>query len=161
MSRKAMVVALSFIWVAAAWAQEPLPFRGPAAERIEQYKKIRMMELLKLEEETSIRFFARYNRYHDGLREVGNRRDALIDELQLMRRRNATDADYQKVLKDLRGLVTPTVELREKYFDDLGKILTPKQFAEYLIFERNFVNNLREIIRDMQQDRMQQRKGMR
>jgi hypothetical protein len=50
----------SFLVFAQIKAQDPLPTRGPAAERIEQYKKIRLMEEVQMNEETSIRFFARY-----------------------------------------------------------------------------------------------------
>lgn len=106
-----------------------------------------------MDEETSIRFFARYNSHQEELRELNRKRNELIDELQVLRRRNAGDADYRKVLDELRGLADPAVEIRQKYFDDLAAILTPKQMAEYMIFERNFLQNLREIMRQMQRER--------
>lgn len=140
-------------------AQDPLPMRGPAAERLEQFKKIRLMEELKLDEQTSIKFFARYNKHQEELRELNQKRNDLIDELQVLRRRNASDADFRRVLDELKGLADPAVEARVKFFDDIAGILTPKQMAEYVIFERNFIQNLREIMRDMQQQRRQ--RGMR
>ncbi|MBI2618632.1 MAG: hypothetical protein HYW57_00955 [Ignavibacteriales bacterium] len=153
MTRFGIMAMLVFAFGSRAMAQDELPMRGPGAERVEQYKKIRLMETLSLDEETSIRFFARYHRHREELRKLNMRRNSLIDELQTLRRREASDAEYKKVLEELRKLADPAVEIREQYFDEIGKILTPKQMAEYVIFERSFLQNLREIMRDMQRNR--------
>ncbi|MBI4417568.1 MAG: hypothetical protein HY563_02250 [Ignavibacteriales bacterium] len=153
MNRLLFLISLTTLCVIIVSAQDQLPMRGPAAERIEQFKKIQLMEKLQLDETTSIRFFARYNSHQEDLRKLNQKRNELIDELQVLRRRNVSDAEYKKVLSELRDLADPAIEIRQKYFDDLGSILTPKQLAEYLIFERNFIQNLREIMREMQRDR--------
>ncbi len=113
-----------------------------------------MMEVLKLDEETSIRFFARYNKHRDELADLGKKRDELLDELARLRRENASDKEFQKVIDELRGMADPAVEVRGRFFNDIGKILTAKQMAEYLVFERNFYRNVREIMREMQGQRM-------
>jgi len=153
MKRLAFVGFVALVTVAPVRAQDDFPMRGPAAERIEQYKKIRMMEFLKLDEETSIRFFSKYNAHQDELRKLNMKRNSLIDDLERLRRRDASEAEYKKVLQDLRGLADPAVEIREQYFDEIARILSPKQMAEYVIFERRFLQNLREIMRDMQRNR--------
>ncbi|MEX2116338.1 MAG: hypothetical protein WEB37_05580 [Bacteroidota bacterium] len=134
-------------------AQDQMPMRGPGAERVEQFKKIRLMEELKLDEATSIKFFARYNSHQEELRKLNKKRNDIIDELQILRRRNVSDAEYEKTLQELKGLADPAVEVRLKFFNEISEVLSPKQVAEYVIFERNFVQNLREIMREMQQQR--------
>lgn len=152
-----LLLALLSMMTIPLLAQEPLPLRGPAAERLEQYKKIRMMEALRLDEETSLRFFARYNKHQEQLRSIGMKRDSLIDELEAYRRRNSSDADYEKVFKSLVNLGHDGVKERERFLSELKSILSTKQIAEYLIFERRFYQNLRELMREMQQER---RRGM-
>jgi hypothetical protein len=44
--------------------------------------------------------------------------------------------------------------VRAKFVEGLKDIFTPKQIAEYLIFEQNFNQNLREVIREMTRERM-------
>jgi hypothetical protein len=112
------------------------------------------MEVLRLDEETSLRFFARYNKQREELAGLNQRRNELLDDLAKLRRNNAPDKDYQKVLDELRAVADPAVEIRGKFFDDIAKILTPIQMADYLVFERNFMRNVREIMRDMQGQRM-------
>jgi Spy/CpxP family protein refolding chaperone len=135
-------------------AQIEMPIPGRAAERLEQFKKLRLMEVLKLDEETSIKFFARYNKQRDELMELNQKRNTLLDELAKLRREDASDKEFQKVLDELRGMGDPAVEIRVKFFDDISKILTTKQMADYLVFERNFIRNVREIMREMQGQRM-------
>ncbi|GJQ22079.1 MAG: hypothetical protein HBSIN02_24340 [Bacteroidia bacterium] len=154
MNHAAHVLTIVVFGCMTAFAQDQLPMmRGPAAERIEQFKKVQLMEKLQMDEQTSIRFFARYNSYQEELKDLNRKRNELIDELQVLRRRNAGEAEFRKVLSELRSLADPAVEIRGKYFDDLSAILTPKQMAEYVIFERNFLQNLREIMRQMQRER--------
>ena len=63
-------------------AQDQLPMRGPGAERIEQFKKVRLIEVMNMDEETSIRFFARYNKHLESMRTIQKDHNALIDQLQ-------------------------------------------------------------------------------
>ena len=140
-------------FTARASAQEALPFEGPAAERIEQYKKIRLMEFLKLDEETSIRFFSRYNRFVEDLRALNDRKNAYIDDLQVLVRREASDRDFQKQFDQLEALGAETVEIRKQYLDDLSALLPPETVAAYIVFERNFYRNLRDLLRDAARER--------
>jgi hypothetical protein len=136
-----------------AFAQEPLPFEGAASQRIEQYKKIQLMDFLKLDEETSIRFFARYNRFVDELNSLNKRKNSFIDELQVLVRRNASEAEFQRVFRRIDALGDETLALRREYFDELSQLLPAQKVAAYIVFERNFYRNLRELLREAQRDR--------
>lgn len=132
---------------------QDLPMGGPARERVEQFKKIRMMEVLKLDEEMSLRFFARYNKYQEGLREVVGRRDGFIDDLATLRKSSATDAEYEKVFKELYAIESKIAEERSKFLQELKSVISTKQIAEYVIFERNFNRQLMQLMREMAQER--------
>ncbi|HXG00266.1 MAG TPA: hypothetical protein VNL69_05740, partial [Bacteroidota bacterium] len=78
------------VMLSPAWTQQDdpqgSPMLGPGAQRVEQLKKVRMMEVLKLDEETSIRFFSRYNKYQDELREIQRNREAIYRTMESLRR---------------------------------------------------------------------------
>ena len=74
-----LIVVWPLVLASNLLAQDQPPSRGPGAERIEQFKKVRLMEVLKMDEETSIRFFARYDKFLEGLRAVQKEHNALID----------------------------------------------------------------------------------
>jgi len=139
------------------YAQEPMPMNPQAAERVEQFKKIRLMEVLKMEEEASLRFFSRYNKHEEEMRQFEMKRNRLIDQLQMMRERDPQEAELQKLTKEVRATGDEAYRTREKYLDDVSRMLTPVQFADYLIFERAFLRNLRDMMRESQRERMQRR----
>jgi hypothetical protein len=137
--------------------QVPFPMRGEAAERIEQYKKMRMIESLKLDEETSIRFFARYGKHQEEMRNAASRRDSLVRELERLRRQNATESEYVKIVDALQGSERQSIEIRSRFVEELRTLLSARQIAEYIIFERRFYENLRELMQDMQRGRQERR----
>lgn len=138
--------------VAQRRGQTPDQARRPAAERIEQFKKLRLMEILGLDEQTSIRFFARYNKHQETMRDVRQKQMEVFQQIQTLRRNQAPDADYERVLTELRGLEQRSNETKLKYMDELSEILTKKQVTEYIVFEVRFQQNLRDLVRDLQPD---------
>lgn len=131
--------------------QQPAP--GRAVERIEQFKKIRMMEVMHLDEQTSIKFFSRYNKHQELLKDLRQKQIQTIQRIQNFRKNNAPNAEYGKVIDDLRSLETQVNGAKSKYVDELKEVLTNEQIAEYLVFELRFQQNLRDIVRDTQRNR--------
>lgn len=139
-------------------AQDRLSMRGPGTERIEQFKKVRLMEVLKMDEETSIRFFTRYNKYEETLRDIQKDHNALIDKLQKLSQSGANNSDIERVIKDIGMSEEKITETHSKFLEGLTEVISIKQVAEYVIFERNFNRNLREIMRDIAKERWNRQK---
>jgi len=135
------------------YSQEQLPMRGPAAERIEQFKRVRLIEVLKMDEETSVRFIARYSKYTENLRSIQKDHNALIDKLQDMNKSNVSNSDIEQVIKDIGMNEEKIAETRSKFLEELKSVISIKQVAGYVVFERNFNKNLREIMRDIAKER--------
>lgn len=157
--RLLILVLGTAVMLSPAWTQQDdpqgSPMLGPGAQRVEQLKKVRMMEVLKLDEETSIRFFSRYNKYQDELREIQRNREAIYRTMESLRRSGASDSDFEKALQELREVDGRWLEARDKYWKELRGILSVKQFANYVLFEFNFNRYLRELMRETQRERMQ------
>jgi hypothetical protein len=133
---------------------QPAP-QGKALERVEQFKKIRLMELLNLNDESALKFFARYNKYQELLRDLRKQLVQAFGRIQALRKSQAADAEYDKVVSDLLTVESQFEEAKTKYVGELKDVLTSKQLAEYLAFEFRFQQNLRELARDAQQLRRQ------
>jgi hypothetical protein len=131
---------------------QPAP-QGRALERVEQFKKIRLLEILNLNDESALKFFARYNKYEELLRDLRKKQVQAFGRIQALRKSQAADAEYDKVVSDLLTVETQFEEAKSKYVGELKDVLTSKQLAEYLAFEFRFQQNLRELARDAQQRR--------
>ena len=146
------IVALLLLPAARLSAQAP-QMRGPALERVEQYKKLRLMETLKMDEETSIRFFARYDKHVAALRDIGKERTVLIDELEDLRKSNAGNDALEKKIQEIVKNEEKVSDERARFLQEIRGVLPVAKVADYIVFERNFNQNLREIMRDIARGR--------
>ncbi|MGA3286539.1 MAG: hypothetical protein ABSD46_03840 [Bacteroidota bacterium] len=146
-----------FFMITKIIAQDQLPMHGPAAERIAQYKKLRLMEVVQMNEEASIRFFARYDKHEENIRAIGRERNELIDQLQKLSKSNSNDAAIENIIKDIGMSEEKVLEERTKFIEELRNILSLKQLSQFIVFERNFNKNLRELMRDVARDRWNRR----
>lgn len=122
-------------------------------ERLESYKKIRMIEALKLDEETGLKLVQRYNKHRESIKELENDRANLVNKLETQLNANAGDGELQKTFNEFFEIEKKIAEARKKYIEELKEIFTNKQIAEYMIFERNFMKDLRNVVKDVQKER--------
>lgn len=139
--------------LAVAQENQAPPPPGRALERVEQFKKIRLMEILNLDEQNSIKFFARYNQHQQLLREFRQKQVQALGRVQASRKAKAADVEYDKIVEELLSLEKKATEAKAKYIDELKQVLSSKQLAEYLVFETRFQQNLRDLVRDMPRNR--------
>jgi hypothetical protein len=126
-------------------------------DRIESFKKVRMLEVLKLGEDQSVKFVSRYNKHQDTMHGFEKERNELVDKLDEEARSDSKDADYDQSFNSLLDLDKKISGERLHFIDDIKEILSHKQIAEYIVFERNFAKELRQAIRDVQRERMKDR----
>jgi len=126
-------------------------------DRIESYKKVRMLEVLKLGEDQSVKFVSRYNKHQDTMHGVEKERNELVDKLDEQARSDAQDADYDQTFSSLLDLDKKISGERLHFLDEIKEVLSHKQIAEYIVFERNFAKELRQAIREVQRERMKDR----
>lgn len=134
---------------------------GP--ERVERFKKMRLIEALNLPEETAIRFNAKYNTHENKVREIRNSVDSMEVRLRDILRRYEEQSKNQKYtdkeLKELQNIIDKIESYRreisseeERYFKELRELFTPEQIAKYYLFQRNFEQELREALKQMRKD---------
>jgi hypothetical protein len=124
------------------------------SERLDSYKKVRMIEAMKLDEETGLKLVNRYGAHRQTVKRLEKERGELMDKLELQVQSSTSDNDYQKTFNDLLDSERKIIDARKKYLEELKEIFTSKQIAEYLIFERNFMKDLRNVVNDVQKQRM-------
>ena len=128
--------------------------RRPAYDRIESWKKVRMLESLKLEEDQSTKFITRYNKHADAMHDFEKERNELVDTLDTQSKVNAADADYDQTFNLLLDIDKKISGERFHFLAELKEVLSDKQIAQYIVFERNFAQELRQAVRDVQRERM-------
>ncbi len=122
-------------------------------ERIENLRKVRLVEILELKEDQSVRFLARMNDHDNARRTLMKDRGEALDRLERLIRNKADDGEYEKAFADVAAIDERMTMERKSFFAGLNDILTPIQRAKMLIFERRFEKELREAMREAQRRR--------
>ncbi len=117
-------------------------------QRIEQWEKMKLIEVLNLDEETSIRFFARRRDNQMKVREILDQRENAMNELENEIRDGSlsNDAAYKEKINNLLSFESKITVERENFVKSLSDILTPQQIAKMIVFESKFRREVRETL---------------
>ncbi len=152
-----MLLSVLFFASAVVSAQQRHGDRSQWPDRIESYKKVRMLEALKLGEDQSVKFVSRYDKHLEIMHGFDKERNDLIDNLDSLSRSSASDGEFDDIYKNLLEIDKKIAGERQNFLSQLKEILSNKQIAVYIVFERNFVKELRQAVRDVQRERMKDR----
>ena len=143
-----LVFLAVFIFTISGYAQMRHFGHNPGMEKIEQLEKIKLIETLKMDEETTLRFFARRSEMMiktDSLMKTG---EEIINKMAML-----VDDKTKDHTKELKTLINKFDEvqksvqkLRSDFVKSLDDILTTEQIAKMIIFDRNFKDELRRVL---------------
>ena len=146
-------VAVLVLRIVPATAQPSASTEPRALERIEQLKKVRMIDALDLSEDQSVKFFSRLHE-RDGAREgLRQKKMAALDKLERMVRNDVKSEEYSGVFPELNELDQKLLDLDQKFFESLSDILSEEQRAKFMLFERQFHRELQDALMTIQRKR--------
>ena len=147
--------AVAVVLLAASMVQaQPWRLGGPRpGARIEELRKVRLIEMLDLKEDQSVRFFARLHDHESAMQDLKKQRSDALDKIERLVRNHADEKEYAQVFPDVEAVDVKLVEERHKFFEGLTDILSQEQMGKYLLFDRYFEKELREAMREIQERR--------
>ncbi len=117
-----------------------------ARERLGEFKKLKLLEILDLDEATSTKFLAKYNAAEKIIQEKHQiLQDAILDLEYLIRKKASKDEiakQTQKVMDAQKDFSNTMFEQQK----EIRSVLSEEQFAQYLIFENRFRERLQQAI---------------
>jgi Spy/CpxP family protein refolding chaperone len=140
-----------------AHPQPPLP-RERVREQIETIRMWKLTAALNLSQEQSMRFFPLFNQWESKQRQLGQERDRLLEELKaVLKREKPKEKEIRDLLIKLEENQTEREKGQKDFWVQASEILTIRQRAEYLIFQRDFERRIREIVKDIRDHRREKR----
>ena len=120
---------------------------GPP-DKIRELEKIKLIEILDMDEETTLKFFARRNEH---LKKIDELNKSCDDELSKIEERikaseNENDPEFTRLVNDYLIEQDRFNAERKDFLNNVKDILTPKQLAKLVVFERRFREEIRDII---------------
>lgn len=119
-----------------------------AAEKIFQLEKIKLIEVLEMDEETAIRFFARRSELKKATDEIQNKIEEIIKNLEVVDKAGKvyTESELITYINDFNNLNLQMSQRRTEFINSLNDILTYDQIRRLIVFERKFKDELRRAL---------------
>ncbi|KAF0152734.1 MAG: hypothetical protein FD143_662 [Ignavibacteria bacterium] len=121
-------------------------------EKIEQMENARLIKLLDLSEEQSIRFFARRKEYLQKMHELLQKRRDFIDSTQDLLKEDESENQkkFNDKVEEVFELEAKIFKEKRHYYKSLSNLISPKQVLQLMTFEERFRREVREKLADKQ-----------
>ena len=117
-------------------------------KRFEDLEKIKLLEILDLDEEEAIRFFSRRNEYKKKTNDILTESDELLIEME---KSLGSESDENQFL----SYINKSIEIERKFmieksnfYTSIEDILTKEQIVKLILFEKKFKRDIRDLLID-------------
>jgi hypothetical protein len=142
------LVTIVLLFSSIFYAQERRHKRMDGHKKIEQLERLKLMEILDLDEETFIRFFARHSEHKMKVRQSLEEQDKKLEDMEAYFKsaKMVTDKEYQSLSESFIAGERKMLEARFTYMQSLQTILTPEQICKLIVFEKRFRDEIRDFL---------------
>lgn len=122
--------------------------RESQRKKLEEFKKIKLIETLDLSEDESIKFFALYNEHQKKVHLIQKERDKIIDQFERLTRDESkfNFKKFEDLEKRLNELEQELFRNRQEFHSSLKNVLSPFKIAKFYTFEREFIKEVNRLI---------------
>jgi len=116
--------------------------------KFENLEKIKLIETLQMDEETTLRFFARQSEHKTQQEQIQDKIRTNTDNLEdlLQSEKTVTAEELKSKINEINNLQLQLEKNRVEFINSLSDILSYKQVAQLIIFEKRFRNEVRKMI---------------
>ena len=114
-------------------------------KKLDELEKIKLIEILSLDDETMLKFLNRRKEYNDKIRDLFEQVVSKTEQLEKALD-NESDSNIKNLVSDIIKTEDNISKTRQNYFHSLSDILDDRQIAKLLVFEKNFRKEMRDII---------------
>lgn len=117
-------------------------------QKMEELKKIKLIETLQMDEETSLKFFSRRSEHMkkiDGLNELREKQIDVIENI-LKDKKATNEATLKKEINEYYQITDKIHKERQNFINSISEILTNEQMAKFIVFEERFRNEVNALL---------------
>jgi len=116
--------------------------------KFEELEKIKLIEVLQMDEETTLRFFARQSEHKKQQDEIQDIIRTVTDNMEILLKgdKTASNEELKSKIDEINKLQLQLEKNRVDFINSLPDILSYEQIAQLIIFEKRFRNEVRKMI---------------
>ena len=158
-----LVIALFFTFAVSVVAQdigreEGTHRRRAPMKKIEELEKIKLLDVLNLDEATSVKLFTRRNQDRTKIWDYEDKINNVLQniESEIKKGKDKDITKIQKLNEDFCNLSMDVEKEKLSFLRSLSDILNPEQIGKYIVFERKFREEIRNLL---MKERFKRNKG--
>ena len=127
-------------------------------KKIEELEKIKLLDVLNLDEATSVKLFTRRNQDRTKIWDYEDKINNVLQNIE-SEVKKGSDKDVSKIQKlneDFCNLSMDVEKEKLSFLRSLSDILNPEQIGKYIVFERKFRDEIRNLL---MKERFKRNKG--
>jgi hypothetical protein len=144
-----ITILFAFIVVFPGFAQDNGPQRNRIGQgKIEELEKIKLIDVLQMNEETTLKFFARRNEYQNKVRDLMASANDQLGKISDYIKKNGdkNTVELKKMINEYLSYNESIASERTKFINSLSDILSYEQISKLLVFEKHFREELRKLL---------------
>ncbi len=118
-------------------------------EKLQEIKLEKLTKKLELDETTKSAFLDKYKSFSSDMRELNKKRAKAYKQ---MTENLESGEGLDTLVSQLLDYEQQINDKRESFVADMKTILTPKQIAKMIVFERKFNNEIKKLLKQYQKD---------
>ena len=136
-----LIIALSIQSLAQRHDRPPQYMR----DKVDQLEKIKLIETLEMDEETTLRFFSRRSEHRTKMEKLTEQADEIITQMEVIFKSGKVypEGELKFLIDEANTIHTRIVWMKSEFINSLDDILSTEQIAKLIIFERRFKDELK------------------
>lgn len=144
------LIVLSLMLVVSSYPQRDREKMLKQRSKLHQLEKIKLIEALNLDEDTSVKFFARRNEMQKQIETLEDKSDDILKKLESTLDVNDknNEAVQRQLINELGNIKEKIESTKKQFINSLNDILSTDKIVRYIVFEQKFRDEIRKIIFD-------------
>ena len=116
--------------------------------KIEELEKIKLIDALQMNEETTLKFFARRNEFQNKVKDLNANANAKLDKVSEYIKSNGdkNSVEMKKMINEYLAIGEQVAKEKTNFINSLNDILSYEQISKLLVFEKHFREELRKML---------------
>lgn len=129
------------------FAQEQQQGHHNARKRLDELEKLKLMEILNLDEEKMVKFFSKRSEFSDRVNSLYSQKNQKLNQIEKsLEATDKNDASFKRLNNEILEIEEDIVKAKVDYISSLNSVLSHEQISKVILFERNFKRELRTLI---------------
>ncbi len=145
---KILNIVLTVVLFLSQLYAQPFGMQNQQRKRLEEFKKIKLIETLELSEQEAAKFFPAYSDHQNKVQKLQRERDRLLDELERISKNEEKfkNEKFEEIVQKLNEIEQELIRNRIEFHNQLRNILPAFKVARYFVLERNFMRELNKLL---------------